>query len=113
MSFDHLLESGLKTGSSSLSTALKFYLTFGSVLFSLQVYIIQDRIHEVKNGLEKEKFGVKESVEIWTVKIDQLRGTRRNSHVFKEMKEELEAHKCFVFAEDIKVSINNLFYKYR
>lgn len=52
-------------------------------------------------------------LELWAEKVPQLRGTRRNSHVFSEMKAELESRQCFVSAGEIKVRIHNLTSKYR
>lgn len=52
-------------------------------------------------------------ISMWEERIEQLRGTRKNSHIFSEMAYEFkERGHCFS-ATEIKIKIHNLTNKYR
>lgn len=59
--------------------------------------------------MEAEKF----LVEIWELKEDQLRGPRKNGHIFKEMEEEFKLKGFHFTADEIHMKIQNLKKKYR
>ncbi|XP_017468996.1 PREDICTED: myoneurin-like isoform X3 [Rhagoletis zephyria] len=52
-------------------------------------------------------------VELWGEKVDELRGARKNTHVYQEMSSELAKQGCFLSAQDVKYKIANLTAKYR
>ncbi|XP_011195191.2 uncharacterized protein LOC105220452 isoform X2 [Zeugodacus cucurbitae] len=71
-----------------------------------------------QRGKEKEEIQVnKEEVELllslWTEKLPQLRGIKRNSHVYKDMSMEMAAKGFIYSANEIRVKIHNLTNKYR
>ncbi|XP_058833065.1 uncharacterized protein LOC131690969 [Topomyia yanbarensis] len=52
-------------------------------------------------------------VELWEEKIGDLRGCRKNSHVYEEMKESFKHHGIEVTTDEIKNRIHNLTARYR
>ncbi|XP_062550356.1 uncharacterized protein LOC134215123 [Armigeres subalbatus] len=51
--------------------------------------------------------------ELWADKIGALRGTRKNSHIFEEMRQSFNDHGYHVSATDIKTRIHNMTARYR
>lgn len=52
-------------------------------------------------------------IDLWADKIDELRGARRNNHVYQEMQVILQRHGLEANLEDIKNRIHNLTTRYR
>ncbi|XP_065089197.1 myb/SANT-like DNA-binding domain-containing protein 1 [Ochlerotatus camptorhynchus] len=52
-------------------------------------------------------------LEAWEDKISDLRGTRKNTHVYEEIRKIFTEHGYSVSGEDIKIRINNLTARYR
>lgn len=52
--------------------------------------------------------------DIWATRIDQLRGSRKNSHILQEMSLEMQSiGGILVTAEEIKNKLHNLTMRYR
>lgn len=52
-------------------------------------------------------------VELWGEKMDELRGKRKNSHIYKEMAAELAKNGLEISPEEVKAKITNLTVKFR
>ncbi|XP_058455464.1 uncharacterized protein LOC131432904 [Malaya genurostris] len=52
-------------------------------------------------------------IEMWEDKINDLRGSRKNSHVYEEIKESFKPHNIDVSTKEIKNRIHNLTARYR
>jgi len=51
-------------------------------------------------------------IDLWGDKIEELRGLRKNTHIYEEMGEELKIH-CFDFSpQEIKTKLENFRRKY-
>lgn len=52
-------------------------------------------------------------VMLWQQKVDDLRGPRKNSHVYQEMAAEMQMQGYEVNSSSVKIKIDNLTAKYR
>ncbi|XP_036341029.1 myb/SANT-like DNA-binding domain-containing protein 1 [Rhagoletis pomonella] len=52
-------------------------------------------------------------VRLWQQKVDDLRGPRKNSHVYQEMAAEMQMQGYDVNSSSVKIKIDNLTAKYR
>ncbi|XP_055632718.1 uncharacterized protein LOC129773169 [Toxorhynchites rutilus septentrionalis] len=60
-----------------------------------------------------DKSGMLVVIEVWKDNILSLRSTSKNSHIYKQMCEELKGHGVILTAVELKNRINNLSRKYR
>ncbi|XP_055630486.1 uncharacterized protein LOC129771132 isoform X3 [Toxorhynchites rutilus septentrionalis] len=58
------------------------------------------------------KSGMLVVIEVWKANILSLRSTSKNSHIYKQMCEELKGHGVILTAVELKNRINNLSRKY-
>lgn len=47
-------------------------------------------------------------IEVWRSKISELRGSRKNNHILKEMVADLSKNGIFLSVEEVRTRINNL-----
>lgn len=52
-------------------------------------------------------------IELWGEKINELRGQRKNMHVIKEIKYEMEKKNFIFTTEEIRIKLHNLTNRYR
>ncbi|XP_055856956.1 uncharacterized protein LOC129919884 isoform X1 [Episyrphus balteatus] len=60
-------------------------------------------------GTDDEEF----LLELWAASEPQLRGSRKNGHIYKEMSKEFEGRPMSYSAEEIKMKLHNLTTKYK
>lgn len=77
----------------------------------------QQEVPNQSSEKEKKEFFSAEAIglliDLWADKIKELRGARRNNHIYQEMQVILERHGLEANVEDIKNRIHNLTTRYR
>lgn len=66
-----------------------------------------------KSASKWDQCGERALIEVWTEKMPQLRGCRKNSHILMEMASELEQLGYKYSVEELKTKMHNMTTRYR